>query len=141
MSDNRIINKHETVGEEFKDLPLLSFEEFKAEENWKDHVCEYPGYYVEKQDPEDPMRIFHEPAEGAIIQRGTPVNSKHLGVRDYAIYSLYQMITPLIDEIQNLQARINAYTGATGTNSFVIKPDEFTIIDGYYDAITNRVIM
>lgn len=134
MSDDRT-----KVGEKYK--TILSLDEFKEAIYWKDHICEYPGRFRELVDPDSPDAIFHEPAEGKIIQEGTPVNATNLNFRDHAIYSLYQMVVPLMDQLQNLQAKVSAFTGASGTNSFVIKPNEFEILDGYYDTVNNRVTM
>lgn len=120
---------------------VMSFEDFSNGVYWRDHICEFPGRFKEIVDKDNPSLVAHEPVEGSIIQQGTPVNANNLNHRDHAIWSLYKMVMPLLDQVQNLQAQVSAFTGASGTNSFVVQPAEFEIIDGYYDTVNNRVTM
>lgn len=127
------------IGEKYSNL--LTFDEFKDGIYWRDHIAEFPGRFHEVEDPEDRSIVAHEPAEGKILQQGTPVNAANLNFRDHAIWSLYQMVEPLITKIQNLQAQMDTMTGAQSANTFVIRPSEFMILDGYLDPVTGNISM
>lgn len=119
----------------------LSFEEFKKGVYWRDHIVEFPGRFKEVEDSKDPTLIYHEPNEGTIIQKGTPVSATNLNFRDHAIWTLYQLILPLKTKIENLEVEISTMTGAAGTNSFIVDIQDFEVIEGYVDPITGNVMM
>lgn len=127
------------LGEKY--VSPLSYEEFKKGTFWRDHIVEFPGRFKEIIDTEDPSLVSHEPNEGNIIQQGTPVNARNLGLRDHAIWTLYKMVLDLAGEIPKLQTEIATLTGSSETNGFILSMTDFEIIEGWYDVNNQKVVM
>lgn len=113
--------------------------------HFQDHVVEYPGRFRELTNEDG--TIDHEPAEGEIIQPGTPLSAFYLGRMDWGIWTLFQMIQELRDEMLNLILIVGALKGSIvnnmGSNIFfveVLDPD-VEVIEGWIDEANKRVVV
>lgn len=110
-----------------------------------DHVVEYPGRF--KEITNEDGTIDHEPAEGDIIQAGTPLSAFYLGRMDHGIWTLFQLMRDLKDDMLNLVLIVGALKGSIvnnmGSNIFFVEilDPEVEIIEGWIDEVNSRVVV
>ena len=113
--------------------------------HFEDHVVEYPGRFREVSNPDG--TIDHEPAEGDIIQIGTPLSAHNLNTMDHGIWSLFQEMAGLKDQMLSLAVVVSTLQGSLtngiGSNIFFTEMLDATIevLDGWVDVPNRRVVL
>lgn len=113
--------------------------------HYDDHVVEFPGRFREITNEDG--TVDHEPAEGDIIQQGTPLSAFYLNRMDWGIWTLFQEMLGLKDKMINLEVIVSTLQGTVvnGMSSNVFFVDildpEVTVIEGWIDEANRRVVV
>lgn len=78
---------------------------------WRDRLVEHPDIWVEEELKDG--RIRHTPAQGKVIDRGTPVNSKNLGYMDVGIWTNRFYLLSILARVNAMENAMNALSKGT----------------------------
>lgn len=110
-----------------------------------DHVVEFPGRFREVANPDG--TIDHEAAEGEIIQQGTPLSAYNMNKMDHGIWTLFQEMIGLKDQMLSLAVVVGTLQGSltNGFSSNIFFTDMLDatveVIDGWIDVPNRRVVL
>lgn len=113
--------------------------------HYDDHVVEFPGRFREITNPDG--SIDHEPAEGLVLQQGTPLSAFYLNRMDWGIWTLFQELFGLKDKMINLEVIVSTLQGTVvngmSSNVFFVEAldPEVTVIQGWIDETNRRVVV
>lgn len=113
---------------------------------WKDHIVEKPYNFKEQKNQDGTITLV--PAEGEILQQGTPVNARTLGHMDDGILYVTQQVNLNADIITKLGVDVAILRG-TSTNNMnnnvfferFTNLDDVNLIEGIFDNKNKRVVI